>query len=49
MVSRYFEIVEQPGEADFALVCIASPTGMTGYDQGDIKQRQWLCANKPSI
>ena len=39
MVSRYFEIVEQPGEADFALVCIASPTGMTGYDQGDIKAR----------
>ena len=39
MVSRYFEIVEQPGEADFALVCIASPTGMTGYDQGDIKAK----------
>ncbi len=39
MVSKYFEIVEQPGEADFALVCIASPTGMTGYDQGDIKAR----------
>ena len=39
IVSRYFEIVEQPGEADFALVCIASPTGMTGYDQGDIKAK----------
>jgi beta-glucosidase len=37
IVSRYFEIVEQPEKADFALVSIASPTGMTGYDQGDLK------------
>jgi beta-glucosidase len=39
MVSKYFEVVEKPGLADFALVCIASPSGMTGYDQGDIKAK----------
>jgi beta-glucosidase len=39
IVSRYFEIVEQPEKADFALVSIASPTGMTGYDQGDLKAK----------
>jgi beta-glucosidase len=39
MVSKYFEIVEKPEMADFALVCIASPTGINGYDQGDIKAK----------
>jgi len=39
IVSKYFEVVEKPGKADFALVCIASPTGMTGYDPGDLKAK----------
>jgi beta-glucosidase len=37
VVSKYFEIVPAPDKADFALVCISSPTGMNGYDQMDIK------------
>ena len=37
VVSKYFEIVPTPDKADFALVCIASPTGMNGYDQADVK------------
>lgn len=39
VVSKYFDVVEKPGLADFALVCITSPTGMTGYDQLDIKAK----------
>lgn len=37
VVSKYFEIVETPDKADFALVCIASPSGGPGYDRGDLK------------
>ena len=37
VVSKYFETVPTPDKADFALVCIASPTGMNGYDQMDVK------------
>jgi len=39
IVSKYFDVVEKPGLADFALVSIASPSGMTGYDQLDIKAK----------
>jgi beta-glucosidase len=39
VVSKYFEIVPTTDKADFALVCIASPTGMNGYDQVDIKAK----------
>lgn len=39
VVSKYFNVVEKPELADFALVCIASPSGMTGYDQVDIKAK----------
>ncbi len=37
IVSKYFEVVETPDKADFALVSISSPAGGSGYDQGDIK------------
>lgn len=35
IVDNYFEIVDNPGEADLALVGIQSPDGGTGYDGGD--------------
>lgn len=35
VVAKYFEIVETPGEADFALVGIKSPEGGVGYDRED--------------
>ncbi|WP_318308048.1 glycoside hydrolase family 3 protein [Flagellimonas crocea] len=35
LVSKYFEVVEEPGEADFALVGIESPNGGVGYDVAD--------------
>ena len=35
IVGKYFEEVETPGEADFALVGITSPDGGVGYDAGD--------------
>jgi beta-glucosidase len=38
IVSKYFEVVETPDEADFALVSISSPAGGSGYDQGDLKK-----------
>jgi beta-glucosidase len=37
VVSKYFEIVETPGKADFALVCIASPSGGSGYNRKDLE------------
>jgi len=38
VVSKYFEIAETPDKADFALVCISSPSGGSGYDTGDSKK-----------
>jgi beta-glucosidase len=37
MVSKYYQIVDSPDKADFALVCIASPAGGSGYDKEDLK------------
>ncbi len=37
-VKAYFDLVEDPGEADFALVGIESPNGGTGYDRGDLEK-----------
>jgi beta-glucosidase len=36
VVSKYFEIVETPEKADFALVCISSPSGISGYSAEDL-------------
>lgn len=38
VVARYFEVVEDPDEADFALVGIKSPDGGVGYDRSDIEK-----------
>jgi beta-glucosidase len=38
IVSKYFELVETPGEADFALLGIQSPDGGTGYDVTDLEK-----------
>jgi beta-glucosidase len=38
IVSNYFEVVETPGEADFALVGIQSPNGGVGYDATDLEK-----------
>lgn len=38
IVSRYFEVVDTPEEADFALVGIQSPNGGTGYDSKDVEK-----------
>ena len=38
IVSKYFEVVESPGEADFALVGIQSPDGGVGYDATDLEK-----------
>ncbi len=35
VVNKYFEVVDRPEEADFALVGIDSPNGMPGYDKSD--------------
>jgi beta-glucosidase len=35
IVSNYFEVVEKPEDADFALVGIQSPDGGVGYDAAD--------------
>jgi beta-glucosidase len=37
VLGKYFNIVENPQEADFALVSISSPAGGTGYDVADLK------------
>lgn len=39
MVSKYYQIVDSPDKADFALVCIASPAGGSGYDKEDLKTK----------
>jgi beta-glucosidase len=38
VVAKYFEVVETPEEADFALVGIESPNGGVGYDPSDLKK-----------
>lgn len=38
IVSKYFDVVETPGEADFALVGIQSPNGGVGYDAADLEK-----------
>lgn len=39
VVSKYFEITEKPEMADFALVCISSPSGGSGYSAEDLKSK----------
>ena len=39
IVKKYFELTVTPEEADFALVCINSPEGGTGYDRNDLKSK----------
>ncbi|WP_289644742.1 glycoside hydrolase family 3 protein [Maribacter aestuarii] len=38
LVTKYFNVVDTPGEADFALVGIESPNGGVGYDEADLKK-----------
>jgi beta-glucosidase len=38
IVSKYFDLVDAPGEADFALVGIQSPNGGVGYDAADLEK-----------
>ena len=37
VAKKYFQVVEKPEEADFALVCVDSPKGGVGYSQEDVK------------
>ena len=38
VVAKYFDVVETPEEADFALVGIHSPNGGVGYDRADLEK-----------
>ena len=38
VVASFFEVVEDPAQADFALVGIKSPDGGVGYQQADLKK-----------
>lgn len=38
LAAKYFQVVEKPEEADFALVCIDSPKGGVGYSEDDLKK-----------
>ncbi len=38
IVQKYYEIVKNPAEADFALVGIQNPDGGVGYDKKDVKK-----------
>jgi beta-glucosidase len=38
IVARYFDVVDTPGDADFALVGIKSPEGSVGYDRSDAEK-----------
>ncbi len=38
IVSKYYELVETPEEADFALLGIQSPNGGVGYDGSELEQ-----------
>jgi beta-glucosidase len=37
VIAKYFDLVDNPQEADFALVGIKSPDGGVGYDRADIE------------
>jgi len=39
VAKKYFQVVEKPEEADFALVCVDSPKGGVGYSQEDVKKK----------
>jgi beta-glucosidase len=39
IVSKYFTVVQEPADADFALVSIASPSGGSGYSPDDLKAK----------
>ncbi len=39
VAKKYFQLVEKPEEADFALVCVDSPKGGVGYSQEDVKKK----------
>ncbi|MEN8203978.1 MAG: glycoside hydrolase family 3 N-terminal domain-containing protein, partial [Bacteroidota bacterium] len=38
LAGSYFQVVESPDEADFAIVSIVSPAGGTGYDRSDLEK-----------
>jgi len=38
IVKKYYDVTENPAEADFALVVISSPNSGSGYDRADIKK-----------
>ena len=38
VAKKYFQLVENPKDADFALVCIDSPKSGVGYSQDDVKK-----------
>jgi beta-glucosidase len=38
IVKKYFNITDNPSEADFALVIISSPSSGSGYDPDDVKK-----------
>lgn len=38
VAKKYFQLVEKPEEADFALVCIDSPKSGVGYSEEDLKK-----------
>ena len=38
VIAKYYDLVEKPDEADFALVGIKSPDGGVGYDRADIEK-----------
>ena len=38
VVTKYFEVVDNPEEADFALVGVRSPDGGVGYDREDLEK-----------
>ncbi|MCX6221138.1 MAG: glycoside hydrolase family 3 C-terminal domain-containing protein [Bacteroidia bacterium] len=39
IAKKYFQVVEKPEQADFALVCIDSPKSGVGYSQADLKMK----------
>jgi len=39
IVSKYFTVVQEPADADFALVSISSPSGGSGYSLDDLKAK----------
>jgi beta-glucosidase len=38
IVTKYFQVVDTPEEADFALIGITSPDGGVGYDKADLEK-----------